>query len=95
MLTGSTLARIDQEFGGRIADSHTATYIAAGGLWAFAGLAAPWLLALLLLGDSSLFSPVAAGIGFLFGLAIGRAVPQLPGWGWWLEEGRVKIGENR
>lgn len=93
--TGATLARIDQATDGRLTDNEPLTYLAAGGLWALAGFTAPWLLGLIFFGETSFFSPTALVVGFVFGLVVGWRAQHLPGWGWWREQGRVQLGENR
>lgn len=94
-LTAWTLALMDIRLEGRLVSRAGATYLAAGVLWGLAGLIAPIFLSLLLGLRPGFFTLFLAAGGFGYGLVCAFRVRRLPGWGAWLANDGLPLGEGQ
>ena len=93
--TGWVIAFLDGMLEGRLSRRAAFTLLAAGGLWALSGFIVPLLFTLLFHLRPDFFSaPLLIG-GFIYGLACGVQARRLPGFGMWLTEDGLQLGENR
>ena len=94
--TAWALTPVDLEFEGRLSERAAFTALAAGILWAFAGLVIPLILPLLLNMRPIFFSYPVMIASFVFGTVCGLGVQRLPGWGASLSgpEDSLHLGEN-